>query len=495
MNFSARNSIFFLLLAGLIACAGFIIAEGGILALGALIGLPLGVIYIGSILKWPVVALYSSLVISFFSSGIVRYIDAPLSLSVDVLLILGILLEFIRRTNTQSWPNIRKNPILISILLWTLFCILEIFNPEAHSFTAWFYAVRGVALYLLFSVFLGLIELESEAHLRHFLNIWIVLSILGVVYGAKQLFLGVDSYEQAWLDSGQALTHVLFGRLRVFSFYSDAGQFGAAMGHTAITALIIAMGPLSRKSRIWYGLAALICFWGMAISGTRGALFVPVVGAFMYLVLTKNIKIIIAGGVIVGALLFILKFTFIGQSNYQIQRLRSALDPTDASFQVRLANQKKLSDYLASRPFGGGIGTIGYWGLRFSPNTFLAQTPPDSWYVKIWAETGVIGLVFHIIMILYWHVFFFRRIWVMPPGEMRQKMMGLYAGMAGISFASYGNQLLGQLPTANIIYLSLVFMYFFTKESYGTANELFPENHFGHGRRAHDSANSPVMFK
>jgi hypothetical protein len=29
---------------------------------------------------------------------------------------------------------------------------------------------------------------------------------------------GVDAAEQAWLDDGAAKTHVLFGKLRIFSF-------------------------------------------------------------------------------------------------------------------------------------------------------------------------------------------------------------------------------------------------------------------------------------
>jgi O-antigen ligase len=135
-----------------------------------------------------------------------------------------------------------------------------------------------------------------------------------------------------------------------------------------------------------------------------------------------------------------LKFTYIGQSNNQIQRMGSALDPNDPSLLVRLENQKRLSHYLSSRPLGGGIGSAGYWGLRFSPNTFLAQTPTDSWYVKIWAETGIVGLILHLFMIGFILIFFFFKIWQMPPSELRQSLMGLYAGFVGVAVASYGNQ-------------------------------------------------------
>jgi hypothetical protein len=44
----------------------------------------------------------------------------------------------------------------------------------------------------------------------------------------------------------------------------------------------------------------------------------------------------------------------------------------------------------------------------------------------------------------------------LPQSELRQELMGLYAGIAGISAASYGNQLLGQMLAGTVIYQSIV---------------------------------------
>jgi hypothetical protein len=43
---------------------------------------------------------------------------------------------------------------------------------------------------------------------------------------------------------------------------------------------------------------------------------------------------------------------------------------------------------------------------------------------------------------------------------LRTEMIALAAGFFGIMFASYGNQILGQNPTAVVMYMSMV--YFFT---------------------------------
>ena len=74
------------------------------------------------------------------------------------------------------------------------------------------------------------------------------------------------------------------------------------------------------------------------------------------------------------ALLFLafLKYTHIGSGNYQINRLRTALDPQEASLNVRFNNQKLIAQYLQGRPFGGGLGVIGAWGKDYNRDKYLS---------------------------------------------------------------------------------------------------------------------------
>jgi cell division protein FtsW (lipid II flippase) len=136
--------------------------------------------------------------------------------------------------------------------------------------------------------------------------------------------------------------------------------------------------------------------------------------------------------------------------------MRSAFDPNEPSLQVRLNNQKILKAYLASRPFGGGIGHAGDKAQRFLPNAFLSHVATDSWYVLIWAELGIVGLLFHLFVLFYvigkasYKVMFTIR-----DPITKLKMSALIAGMAGIMAASYGNAVLGQMPTALLIYATM----------------------------------------
>lgn len=471
MNFSVRSFLYVGLVLVSALMVAVIIAKGQLIGGIALIALPFAFGFLLWVFNQPIVGLYAVIAMSFISNGLIRYLPAPLGLSIDILLILTLLALFFQRFGTKKWRFLSKNPLLYVVSVWCTFCLLQLLNPEARSAEAWFYAMRGMALYLILTVILGMELLNTPKHLHRFIDLWLGFSFLMALNGIKQLTIGLDGAENAWLQAGNASTHILHGKLRVFSFYSDAGQFGAAMAHAGLMALILALGNAPLKKRLLYSAAACVCFYGMAISGTRGALFVPLAGISAYLVMVRNFKFLFIGAVLAGCVFGMLKFTYIGQSNYQIQRMRSALDPNDPSLLVRLENQKKLSSYLSTRPLGGGIGSAGYWGLRFSPNTFLARTPTDSWYVKIWAETGIIGLALHLFMIGFILIFFFLKIWQMPQSELRQKLMGLYAGIVGISAASYGNQLLGQMPTGTVIYLSIALLYVNTSTPFATSKK------------------------
>jgi hypothetical protein len=463
-----RYILHFLLFLITAVSLAFVVAKGGLVIGIALLALPFALAYLVLQIKYPVVGLYTYLIISFILNGLGRYLDAPMSVMTDGILLLTLLAEFFHRFYSKKWPSLKNNPVLIFTYVWSAYCVFELVNPQSLGPGPWFFAMRSLFFYMLIIMILGMELMNKEKDLDRFLHIWIFFSCLAVLYGAKQLFLGVNAVEQKWLDDGNALTHVLHGKLRVFSFYSDAGQFGAAMGHVGLVGVILALGDFSKGKKLFYWITGLFCLWGLAISGTRGGLFVPIAGFAIYFLLVKNMKLLIVGGGTALTILFILKFTFIGQGNYQVQRMRSALDPTDASFQVRLNNQKKLKEYLASRPLGGGIGSSGYWGLRFRPDTFLAQTPTDSWYVRVWVETGIVGLTIYLGLFIYILIYFGIKLWKMEPSMMRQKLMAIYAGVTGVTVANYGNPVIGQTPTSTVIFLGIAFLYIFTKEEQKT---------------------------
>lgn len=431
----------------------------GFMGIGAMMGLPFAILFAYYILSHPSNALTTTLVFAFVSIGAIRYLPSlPLGLTVDFALILTIISAVFHTKIKVDFFKI-KNSLMVVTLIWMAYNVAQLINPEARSTTAWFYAVRGTALYMFLTVPLTLMFANKNEDLNRFLKIIILFSVVASFWGLRQYYIGLDAAENRWLDDGSRSTHVLFGNLRVFSFFSDAGQFGAGIAQSGVIAAVLAVGPFKTKYRIILGACALLFFYMMILSGTRGALIVPVGGFMTYLFASKNFKIMFLGIMALGMVFIFLKFSTIGNDNYQIRRMRSALDPEDASLNVRKQNQQKFAVYLASRPFGGGIGTSGSWGQRFSPGTFLAETPNDSWYVKIWAEMGIVGLSLHLAILAFIGLMALFKIWKIKNDQLRQKLLALLSGFIGIALASYGNPLLGQMPTGIILYMSWAYFY------------------------------------
>ncbi|MEX2512277.1 MAG: O-antigen ligase family protein [Cyclobacteriaceae bacterium] len=449
-----------LLLAALICV---FILFSGLLGIGAMILFPFILLFFYFVFNHPSNALVITLVFAFMSIGMIRYMPSlPLGLTVDFALALTIVSALFQPNIKIDYSKI-NNGLMLVTLLWMAYNLAQLINPEARSIAAWFYAVRGTAIYMFMAVPLTLLFAHRNKDLNRFIKIILIFSLFAAIWGLKQYIFGVDAAENRWLNEGSRSTHVLLGHLRIFSFFSDAGQFGAGIAHAGVIAMVLAMGPFKVKYRILLALGGLLFFYLMILSGTRGALIVPIAGALTYLFASKNFKIMLAGLLALGMVFVFLKFSNIGNENFQIRRMRSALDPEDASLNVRFENQMKIASYLSGRPFGGGIGTSGSWGKRFSPGTFLAETPNDSWYVKIWAEMGIVGLLLHLGILFYIGLMALFKIWKIKDRELRQKLLALLSGYVGIAIASYGNPLLGQMPTGIILYMS--WSYFFLSQN------------------------------
>ena len=436
--------------------AAWMISLTGIIGAVGFIVLPFIAVYLYCLFTNPIIGLYTALVLGFILLGLARYLrGVQVGLGMDAMLAMTyIALIFSRFKDKVDWSPIKRDITWLAVI-WFCYSLFEVVNPEARSLAAWF-SGRGVSLYMLMLVPLTLLFIDSNKKLDIIFFIWGIFTILGTLKGIMQLNIGVDKFEKAWLDDGNAQTHILFGKLRAFSFMSDAGQFGGNQAYSAVVATIVSLVQKDWRKKLFYIVVAILGLYGMIISGTRGSISIPLTGFLAFFVLRKNMGVMIFGFVLLLVVFIFFKYTSIGQGNDQIRRMRTAFDPNDASLQVRLENQKKLRIYLASRPFGGGIGLGGVKAQRYLPNAFLSNVATDSWYVLIWVEQGIIGLLLHLFILFYilikgsYAVMFKIR-----DPVVKMKMAALCSGMFGVMVASYGNAVLGQMPTSIVIYITV----------------------------------------
>jgi hypothetical protein len=456
------KTIFFVLgsIASLMMC--YLTYAFGVVVPVSVIAGSIGIAFLLSSFLNPRVAIITYFIYCFVINSLLKNIQGiPFGYLMEVLLALTWLGMLLNKSKFK-WTEAKNDYVFIAVA-WFAVNLLELVNPAGASFLGWLNEVRFTAFNWLMLAPLVFLLFNKKKDVDIFIILIISMSVLAALYGMKQLFIGVSVGEKRWLDAGADFTHIVFGKLRVFSFYTDAGQFGASQAQLSLVALVLAMGPFKIWKRVLLFLAAAILFYGMLISGTRGALFALVSAAFFAIFLSKNFKVLIAGTFIALCFLGGLKYTSIGSGIYQITRLRTALDPTDPSLNVRFKNQTKLASILSDMPFGGGVGVSGMNGLIYNSDKLLSTIPPDSYWVKVWTMYGIVGLMIWFCMNTYILGKCCGVVWNLRDDQLRVKMIALTAGTAGLFFCSYGNEVMNGFPSSMILYMSWGFVLYSPK--------------------------------
>lgn len=435
---------------------GWLVGTFGVMGAVMAVGLLVCIFILAGVLMEPKLGLLLYIHISFLL-GFSRFIQSefPLGLSLDGLLVLTLLSVFLNGKQ-MNWKRL-KHPVFFVLTIWLIYTITELLNPEAPYRPAWFFHARAFSLNWYYIAIIVFVMPITKSDIRLLINTWLFWSFMAALWAFKQQYIGLAEAEARWLAEGAAKTHVLWGQLRSFSFYSDASQFGAEMAGVTLACLIYLFDEKNLFRRVLYILMIFICFWGFAVSGTRSALFVLLAGYPAYLVVRRKAKHILWSAAVAIPILFLLLFTHLGDSNYQIYRIRTALHPSeDLSFLVRLENQQKLRAYLKDLPFGAGIGTSSDAGTRFSPDHFAAQIPPDSWYVELWIETGIVGLSLYLFMLVLIIGIGIYKIWQLKDPWTSRIMIAFLAEFIGIAVMSYSNPSIGQIPSSTILFISSI---------------------------------------
>ncbi|MFY0673438.1 MAG: O-antigen ligase domain-containing protein [Bacteroidia bacterium] len=443
---------------------GLLVVKLGMVGSALFIVLPLVVAGALAFIYNPKLGIYILVFMAFAIPGLTRYFPGPpFGLTIDIFLVLTLLVVFLKDFKKLDFSK-ANNDLVWAWAIWMIFCIMMILNPLARSMMAWFYAQRGIAMYPLLMIPLVMLVFNERRDMNRLFVLIIIMEVFGSFWGMKQIFIGVSATENRWLMQGAASTHILFGKLRAFSYFTDAAQFGASQIHIAFMCFAYALGIKTNWKRILVIIGGLICFYGFMLSGSRGPLVIPAIAGFFFLLLSRYTTLFISGSLFGFMLFSFLKFTTIAQNNYNVARLRTALNPTeDESFLVRKRREAKVSIYLADKPLGGGIGSAGSWGRRFYPGTFLAEIGTDGHYTRIWMETGIIGLYVYLGVFIWIALRICIIVFRLKDPSLRFMVGAWGSSFIGLAVASYTNGLIVQVPTGPITYCGLAFVWMSTR--------------------------------
>lgn len=452
----------FLLVAGLAALAYAIITQNLIAAI-AVICFPLASIILIYGLQTPRFGYLLYATYAYYFMVIMRYSRKEgLSVGLDILLVyifISILFISIRKKSDIKLSN-AINVLTVTYIVWILFILVQLVNPGIHSegITA---GIRNWIVGTLVLYLISCLLLDSPKMLKRGLIVWGIFTITAFLKLLYQRYVGFDYAEKIWLINGGAVTHILNSGIRYFSFFSDAGNFGPHMGIITIVYSIVGFHTRQKWLAWFYRSIALMGLIGLLMSGTRGAIIVPLGGIALYCLLCKSVKVMMISA-ITGLFLFaFFSFTNIGNGNSFIRRMRTAFQPTqDASYNVRIENRKQIAEYLKTLPLGVGLeeDIPKLWPAK-DGSYIEGNLPPDSYYVSIWIQTGIVGLVlqliiYGIILLRCYYIVMFR----IQNRELMHTLAALTCGTFGMWLNGYVGEGMGQPPTNFVLVASLAFI-------------------------------------
>ncbi|MBI5917414.1 MAG: O-antigen ligase family protein [Bacteroidetes bacterium] len=389
----------------------------------------------------------------FLLGLVAKYTDAPIGTALDGLLAL-MLVGLLARLIKEKDFSFAKSPISIFIFAWIYYNLLQVLNPWAASKIAWVYTVRTVAL-LLALYFIACYALNSYRKIVNTVKIILSLGFISALYSLKQEWFGFSYAEMTWLNADEERFMLIFqwDRMRVFSFFSDPTTFGIFMGYMSMLCLVLAAGPFKIWRRIALLTAAVSMLLGMAFAGSRTPFVMLPMGVVFYLVLTFKRQTIL-----IGLLFFMVGGVLVMKSTNSavVWRIQSAFrGESNDTIDVRTKNREKVQPYIHSHPVGAGLGSTGYWGKRFTPDSWLASFAHDSLYVRLAVETGWLGLLIYMGLLFTAMRTSIRYYFRVKDPTIKTLYLGFSITVFLLALASYPQEAITLLPTSVIFYVML----------------------------------------
>ncbi|MEM9388896.1 MAG: O-antigen ligase family protein [Bacteroidota bacterium] len=422
-----------------------------------IVAVPIAVKLLGN-LKFGVVLI---LVFSFFLQGVNKFLPLPLGVLLDALVGLMFLSLIVNKWRSLDF-SVANDAISWVIILWISYNLLEVFNPYA-SIKAWVFVIRSLAGLMLF-YFVVLRVVDTIRFFEILIHLWVGLALLGALYGLFQEFNGLLPFEKKWVTAKELRFKLIFnwGRFRIFSFFSDPTVFGVLMAYTGLFCMTMLASPLKLFEKLYFGIAGILMLLAMIYAGTRTAYAMIAAGFVFYAILTFKPGTIALTGIF-GLIMGLIVFTDISSlgplGNNSLNRIRSAFSPgDDPSYQIREKSQEFIQPYIQTHPIGGGLGSVGIWGQKFSPGSFLSDFAPDSGYVRVAVELGWIGLLIYL-------AFFFvslrrgiKNYFRIRNPRLKSYVGGLTTVVMSLTVGNWPQQAVIQLPTMLLFYTFLAML-------------------------------------
>lgn len=239
----------------------------------------------------PQFALVTLLILGYFVGWIkLRYNSWVGYALPDILCLFLLVHTFVGRRGALPLP---RNGLTHAVLLLTLYCLLELFNPESPLLRT----LAGLRSWLLYTwlMFVGYGMLRSRRQVQQIYVVLTLLSIVTALYGLYQWHQGPSALvgynrvldaqvtRMGWSDRNTGWV------FRAFSTFVMPGAFGSNMAMGLLVAyVLIGTRQISAKIKCLAAAGSPLLLAGIAASGSRAAVVDLVLGLAIILLLRRG---------------------------------------------------------------------------------------------------------------------------------------------------------------------------------------------------------------
>jgi hypothetical protein len=336
-------------------------------------------------------------------------------------LLLVVLISFLAAFRRKE-VTIFRPPFLIPLLIFIWFGALQIFNPASTSI---WYGLMGFKIFFYYVplMFIGYALLNSEAELRRFFTVNLILALVIISLGIAQSIIGPGflnpavQAEEIRLLSGLYRVSPITGQIayRPTSVFVSAGRYG----NFIMVAWLLVLGfsgyllMRHKKGRILAFIAIPVTAAGAFLTASRGSFMSGIISvlatsvAFIWGAPWKKGEALrvfrslqrVAIGIVLGIVLLFYAYPEALQSRLAIyQETLMPNSPTSELSERSLAYpvENFLGAFNYERwPYGYGIGTTALGG-QYVARFFNARPPVigvESGYGTLVVEMGIGGLI------------------------------------------------------------------------------------------------------
>ncbi len=233
-----------------------------------------------------------------------------------------------------------------------------------------------------FYLLLPIILLRTPLTVRdrdRLVTILMVLGELTALYGIAQQFLGPDRLASIGYEYNESIRSA-GGFLRSFSTFNQPFGFGLFLTMVLLVGGSVALAHPRRWRNAFFLLCSPLLILGMSLSIVRGAYLGLAVGvALLAIARYRGLLLLVPAGV---ALLM----------NLPPDVLRAVF--SSSSLGERSSGWSDVADEILRHPFGIGLGSTGSVAEKVAAlsGSRLTTYQPDSQYVKMLLELGIIGV-------------------------------------------------------------------------------------------------------